>query len=94
MYLISQEPGENAVGDPIMLDGEPRRVYANRLSVRQSEHYQAMQIGFKAELMFEVRAIDYQGESKLKHADKEYRIIRTYKKGEMMELICGGFTGE
>lgn len=92
--LVPLVEGTNSVGDPVLVDGEPRRVYANRRSVRQSEFYQAMQTGLRPELMFEIRSAEYQGEPKLRYGDTEYNIIRTYDKGEIMELVCGGLVGD
>jgi head-tail adaptor len=65
-----------------------RKVYANKKSVRSKEFYEARQIELKPELMFEVRSSEFSGEEKLKFNSKVYDIIRTYDKGEFMELIC------
>jgi len=92
--LVPLVEGTNPIGDPVMVEGKPRQVYANKLSVRQSEFYQAMQAGLKPELMFEVRSAEYQGEPKARYNGKEYTIIRTYDKGEIMELVCGGLVGD
>lgn len=81
--------GENDIGDPIKIPTS-REVYANRKSIRQSEFYQAMATGLKPEIMFEIRSVEYKGETKLEYAGKDYTIIRTYDKGEIMELVCQG----
>jgi SPP1 family predicted phage head-tail adaptor len=95
VYLITQVEGENEMGDPTTVDSDPRRVYANKKSVRQSEFYQAAQAGLRPELMFEVRSVEYQGEPKLRYGGKDYRIIRTYEKdSETIELICAGLVSD
>ena len=95
IYLIAQVEGENEMGDPTTVDGDPRRVYANKKSVRQSEFYQAAMVGLRPELMFEVRTAEYQDEPKLRYNGKDYRIIRTYEKdSETIELICGGLVSD
>lgn len=95
IYLIAQVEGENEMGDPILVDGEPRQVFANKKSVRQSEFYQAAMVGLRPELMFEVRTAEYQDEPKLRYNGKDYRIIRTYEKdSETIELICGGLVSD
>lgn len=95
VYLITQVEGENDIGDPIMDDGNPREVFANKRSVRQSEFYQAAQAGLRPELMFEVRSVEYQGEPKLRYDSRDYRIIRTYEKdSETIELICAGLVSD
>lgn len=65
-----------------------REVFANKLSVRSKEYYEARTLDLKPELMFEIRSSEYDGEEKLKHETKVYEIIRTYDKGEITELIC------
>lgn len=93
--LIPLVSGENEYGDPIEGDGEPRPVFANKKSIRQSEFYQAAMTGLRPEIMFEVRSEEYEGEPKLQHEGKAYNIIRTYdKNGEIMELVCSGLVGE
>lgn len=92
--LITITPIENDMGDVIEVPTE-RQVFADKQSVRQSEFYQAAATGLRPELMFVVRTIDYNQESKLKwpatDEGKEYTIIRTYDKdGELTELVCQG----
>lgn len=94
IYLIGVVDGYNEVGDPIVGDGPPRMVYANKRSIRQSEFYQAMQAGLKPEIMFEVRSAEFRGEGKLRWQDDDYTIIRSYDKGEVTELICSGLVGD
>lgn len=92
--LISLVPGQNEYGDPVMVEGPPRTVYANKRSIRQSEFYQAAQAGLRPEIMFEVRSAEYQGEPKLVYDGTTYRIIRTYDRGEVTELICTGLVSD
>lgn len=37
--------------------------------------------------MFEVRSTEYKGEETLKYNDDDYKVYRTYEKGEFTELI-------
>ncbi len=69
-----------------------RLVFANRKSIRQSEFYQAQATGLRPELMFEIKSIEYEGEGSLRFSNKDYSIIRTYDRGENIELICQGVT--
>lgn len=92
--LVPQVPGTSDIGDPILTDGEPREVYANKQSVRQSEFYQAAQAGLRPELMFIVRSEEYENEGKLRYCGKDYTIIRTFDKGETTELVCGGLVSD
>lgn len=64
-------------------------VYANKKSVRQSEFYEAKQIGLKPEIMFEVYFMEYTNEEYIRFNDKIYTIIRVYEKDTYVELVCG-----
>jgi len=80
----------NDYGDMVET-GINQTVFANKKSIRQSEFYQAHATGLKPELMFEVRAFDYEGQPQLIHDGKTYNIIRTFTKNdEIMELVCTG----
>lgn len=79
-------------GEPIQLY-EWREVYANRKSIRQSEFYQAGNIGLKPELMFEVHNFEFNNDEKVRYNGKEYFIIRTYDKGEIIELTVTSHAG-
>lgn len=68
-----------------------RRVYANKQSIRQSEFYQGASVGLKPELLFEIRAVEFNNEEKLRHEGKEYMIVRTFNKGETVELTVTSF---
>jgi hypothetical protein len=61
--------------------------YVNRLSVRQKEYYDAQNTGINPELMFEIRTLEYGGQIAVKHNNIDYKVIRTYDKGEFTELI-------
>lgn len=64
-------------------------VYANKKSVRQSEYYNGITAGRKPEIVYEIRAFEFDDHEKVKVGSKEYDIIRTYEKGEFMELVLG-----
>lgn len=93
IYLIGEVQGENEYGDPVVVDGPPREVYANRKSVRQSEFYQAAMTDLRPEIMFEIRSAEYEGEPKVRFEGRDYSVIRTYDNGEITELICSGLVG-
>ena len=79
-------------GEPVQ-SYEWREVYANRKSIRQSEFYQAGNIGLKPELMFEVHNFEFNNDEKVKCDGKEYSIIRTYDKGDVIELTVTSHVG-
>jgi SPP1 family predicted phage head-tail adaptor len=68
-----------------------RTVFANRLSVGRTEFYMAMQTGFRPEVIFEIRAVDYDYDAQVIHNGRTYDIIRAYSKNnEVLELVCKG----
>lgn len=84
--------------------GEPiqtmvyREVYANELSVKQSEFYQAANAGLKPELVFEVHDFEFDNDEKVRYPvgieGTEYSIIRTYKnKKGNRELVISSHVG-
>lgn len=91
--LITKTNTTDKYGDTISTE-ITTTVYANKLSIRQSEFYQAQSIGLKPEVAFEVRSFEYNGQGNLKFNNKEYSIVRTYDKGEFIELICEGVVND
>ena len=88
--LVAIVKTTDTIGDTVEVKTK-RDVFANKKSVRQNEHYQAMAQGLKPELMFEIRSIEYNKETELEFDSKPYKIIRVYdKNGEITELICEG----
>ena len=79
-----------------LLYGEPiqditwTEVYANKRSVRQSEYYEAANLGLKPELVFEVNSFGYDVHEKIQYGGKTFEILRAYEKGETVELTVGG----
>lgn len=88
-FLNSKET-ENSMSDVVVSYEPTNYAFANRKAVRQSEFYQAHALGLRPEKTFEVMAIDYNGEDFLRHDGKEYKVLRTYDKGEKIEIICEG----
>ena len=93
LYLLKEITTENDMGD-IITDIEKRMVYGDKKSIRQSEFYQAQATGLRPELAFEIRSIEYDDEELIEYNEKTYQIIRTYDKGEFIELICQGVVND
>lgn len=66
-------------------------VYANKQSVRLKEFYESRVVGLKPELMFEIRTAEFDNHEKIRFNSKEYSIIRTYEKGEFMEIVVSSY---
>ena len=64
-------------------------IIANKLSIRQTEFYLALNQNIKLEQTFEVRTSEYGNENKVEYNGNEYNIERTYSKNdEIIQLIC------
>ena len=85
--LIAMVKGLDDDGFEAIVPGQPRKVYANKKSVRSHEFHAAKQTGITLSYMFEVRTDEYKGEQLLKYDDDDYKVYRTYGKGEFTELI-------
>lgn len=88
--LISYTYAINDVGDSIPTPTESP-VYARKLSIRQSEFYQAQATGLRPEIMFEVWTHEYSNQPSLEYNGVVYDVFRTFDKDKSKtELICKG----
>lgn len=72
----------------IQPDGRPREVLCGLRSVTRSEFYRANATGYKPELVFILADYyDYNGETLVDYDGQRYRIIRTYRTGQALELV-------
>ena len=60
--------------------------YCNEKSIGQSEFYHSASVGFKPEIKLEAKLIDLSGVTHVKYNDVIYKILRTYKKEDIVEL--------
>ena len=83
-------------GDGYITETETRReVFVDVQAVKRSEFYAARQSGTAVAIVFLVRAVDYDGESRVEYkhlgadAPTVYEVVRSYTKaGEILELNC------
>lgn len=92
--LKEQTEGRDEVGNPITNEVK-RELFAEIKSIGQSEFYQAAISGHRPEAKFIIADyLDYQGEGILEYAEyggaraQRYRVIRTYRTGNELEIIC------
>lgn len=90
--LISESETVNGYGDIVKVETD-RHVYGLEKSVGMKEFYQGQAVGFKPEIkVILTNWTDYHGEHRMKYTpfglDQAitYRIIRTYRDGEALEL--------
>jgi len=72
-----------------VLEGIPERVdlAAKALSVGMKETYEAMSVGLKPEIVFEIADhLDYNGQNAIEFEGKKYKVLRTYGKKTGNEL--------
>lgn len=70
-------------------DYRPRDVFCEVRSVGMREFYQANATDFHPEIKFVLADyLDYQGETLALHDGELYRILRTYRNGQELELTA------
>lgn len=68
-------------------DGSGHDVFCRICSVGQTEFYQAQATGYKPEVKFVIADfLDYDYETMVKHDGQLYRVIRTYRAGQELEI--------
>lgn len=87
IYLLSSAISPDSIGNQIETAAE-RKAYANEYSVGSGEYYSAALNGLRPAKMFEIHTFEYRDETKLKHKNIVYRIIRSQAKGEKTILAC------
>lgn len=64
-------------------------VFADKKSIRASEHYEAEKLGYKLSLMFIMKPYEYNNQEYLYYENQKYKVERPYQKDtENLELIC------
>lgn len=78
------------------IEGDSRReVLCQLRSVGHTEFYEAYASGYSPELKFVIADyLDYEGETLVKYGEKYYRVIRTYRTGNELELTVGRASAE
>lgn len=84
--LIKQTHSVDDYGDPLVAEST-RDVFARLGSIGQQEFYQAHAVGLKPEIKFVLADyLDYEGESHVQYEGQRYRVLRTYRKGQELEI--------
>lgn len=72
-----------------------REVFCGLRSIGHSEFYEAYAIDYRPELKFVLADyLDYEGETLVKYGADLYRVIRTYRTGQELELTVGRASAE
>ena len=79
----------------LIKDGSTREVLCGLRSVGHTEFYEAHAIDYHPELKFVLADyLDYEGESIIKYGADLYRVIRTYRTGQELEITVGRASAE
>lgn len=66
-----------------------REVFCRIKSIGQKEFYQAQAVGMQPEIKFVLAdCLDYENEPIVEYEGDRYRILRTYRTGQELELVC------
>ena len=79
-----------------LIEGDSRRdVFCSLRSIGHSEFYEAYATEYRPELKFVLADyLDYQGETLVKYGADLYRVIRTYRTGQELEITVGRASAE
>lgn len=92
MDLVPSDSEKDEYGDPLIREQMSEVVFADQLSIRQSEFYQAQTSDKKPEIKFKITDyMDYQDQQYLIHGNVRYKILRTYRtSSNELEITCYG----
>ena len=85
LTLITRTLGKDADGLPVYTETK-RAVFCG---IRQQEFYQSHATDFRPEIKFVLADyLEYNGETLAEYDGQRYRIIRTYRTGQTLELVA------
>ncbi len=88
--LIKETETVNEYGSKVKAETS-RDVFCELKSIGQSEFYQAQTNGMKPEIKFVIADyLDYQNEEIIVYDGMKYKILRTYRTGNELEITCYG----
>lgn len=90
IYLVSTKKTVNKVGDQIATETIVPR-FAKLKSIGQTEFYQAQAQGLKPEIKFVLSDyLDYENQEQVIHNNFRYKVLRTFRSGNEIEIVCYG----
>ncbi len=94
LTLIHRTQTADEYGDAFVTETR-REVFCREASIGQKEFYQAQAVGLQAEVkLILADYLDYNGEQLARYTPKGqteeqlYRVLRTYRTGTELELVC------
>lgn len=90
LTLITETETLDEYGDTVITETS-RDVFCELKSIGMSEFYQAQTLGMKPEIKFIIADyMDYQNEELIAFEGMKYKILRTYRTGNELEITCYG----
>ena len=88
LQLITTSQTVDEYGDPIILESF-RQVFCRVQSIGTKEFYQAHASGLQPEIKFVLADyLEYNNEQLIKYDGTIYHVLRTYRTGQELEIIC------
>ena len=88
LTLIRIDTQLDTYGDPVQTETR-REVFCEVMSIGQKEFYQAHAVGLQPEIKFKLAdCLDYENETRVEHDGQQYRVLRTYRTGQALEITC------
>lgn len=88
LSLVQQTHSVDDYGDPVVTETS-RDIFCGIRSIGQKEFYQAQAVGLQPELKFVLADyLDYNDETLVVYNGQRYRVLRTYRTGQELELVC------
>ena len=85
--LIHRIQGVDEYGDPTITETR-NTVFCRKASIGQKEFYQAHAVGLQPELKLVLADyLDYTGEQLVEYDGQIFRVLRTYRTGQELELV-------
>lgn len=90
IYLSAKKSTTNKIGDQIETEEQVLRL-AKIKGIGQTEFYQAQAQGLKPEIKFVLPDyLDYNNQEEVIYNGFRYKILRTFRTGTELEIVCYG----
>ena len=86
--LVAQKMTIDTEGDQVV-EESTRNIFCDVASIGMKEFYEAQAVGLKPEIKFKIADnLDYSNEQIVIFNSVRYRVLRTYRTGIALEIIC------
>lgn len=92
-YLCKQTTKLNNIKRP-KIKYDEIQVFCNIKSISQTEFYQAQSVGLRPEIKVQIKLVDLTDVTHFRYNKKLYKILRVYKKEDLVELVLNSMVIE